>query len=182
MIIVLVGESASGKSTLADYISKHSSFTKIVTYTTRPPREGEVNGVDYNFISDAEFETLKANGFFIENAVYREWKYGTSIFGHEKFDEIVILTPAGARAFKRCKDVNDDIKIIYLFVDRRSRLIKLLERGDSIEESYRRNLTDVGMFDQFECEADLVIGNFHYKKSVEEIADEIFTYIDKQQE
>ena len=52
---------------------------------------------------------------------------------------------------------------IYLYVDRRSRLINILARGDNIDEAYRRNLSDVGQFDEVIKEVDYVIDNtaFH---------------------
>ena len=57
---------------------------------------------------------------------------------------------------------------IYIYVDRRSRLIQLLLRGDSIDESYRRNLSDVGMFDGITNEVDYVIENSNYHMTPEQ--------------
>ena len=52
MIIVLVGKTASGKTTVANELCKHHGYKRIVTYTTRPMRKNEVQDVDYHFISD----------------------------------------------------------------------------------------------------------------------------------
>jgi len=58
-MIVLVGASASGKSTLQKAMIEHSeNLKKVVTYTTRPPRKGEKNGVDYHFVSEKKFQKL----------------------------------------------------------------------------------------------------------------------------
>lgn len=75
---------------------------------------------------------------------------------------MVVLTPHGLRQLKK----NIDLKIIsfYIKVPRRDRLIKILKRGDDIEEAYRRNLSDVGQFDGIEDEVDYVINNPGYEK------------------
>lgn len=171
MIVVLVGEFGSGKSSLAErFIEMNPSFSRVVTYTTRPMREGETDGVDYHFVSYEEFENLKYTGFFLETAQYRDWWYGTPKNIVDDGDKIVVLTPAGARVLRKFAariGVLNQVKIIYLFVDRRSRLISLLNRGDDIEEAYRRSLSDVGQFDSFANEADIVLKNKGYFYSVD---------------
>lgn len=173
MILILVGESASGKSTLAGLVEKNTNFSRIVTYTTRPPRNGEKDGVDYHFINYAKFEKMIAENKFIETAAYREWMYGTAINFDENDNKIIVLTPAGARAFRKYaqnhKELGLQLFVVYLEVDRRSRLIKLLERGDDIEEAYRRSLSDVGQFDSFWREADYVLQNPSYYLSPYEL-------------
>jgi len=174
MVIILVGASASGKSTLAKEFEKQNpNFSRIVTYTTRPKRNGEIDTVDYHFISNEVFESMVKEKMFVEHADYRGWHYGTAVnFGKDE-DKIVVLTPAGARAFRRYAkthpELNLDIFIVYLQVDRRSRLIKILQRGDDLEEAYRRSLSDVGQFDSFEDEADFVINNENYKLNVADL-------------
>ena len=65
-MIILVGESASGKSTIEKILSEKYGYIKTVSYTTRPPRENEVDGVDYNFISANEYTEKFNNNFFVE--------------------------------------------------------------------------------------------------------------------
>ena len=178
MILVLVGESASGKTTLAKKFEEETDFSRVITYTTRPMREGEENGVDYFFINSEQFNKMCEEGRFIEHAEYRGWKYGTAMNFKQNENKIVVLTPAGARAMKRNWDKENQQmvrqnKIVYIDVDRRSRLIKMLERGDDIEEAYRRSLSDVGQFDAFESEADFTIHNNCYEKTVHEVLEEI---------
>ena len=73
-----------------------------------------------------------------------------------------------------------DINVVsfYINVPRRDRLIKILQRGDNIEESYRRNLSDVGQFDGIEDEVDFVLYNEGYQKSIEEMAKEVLYCLD----
>ena len=113
---------------------------------------------------------------FVEHASYRGWQYGTAINFDENDNKIIVLTPAGARAFRAYADKHPELRlelyVFYLFVDRRSRLIKLLTRGDDIEEAYRRSLSDVGQFDAFEREADYVIYNEEYLNSPDDLYEE----------
>lgn len=169
-MIVLVGESASGKSSIEKYLADHCGYNKIVSYTTRPPREGEVDGVDYHFISVEQFQFLSEQDFFAEQAVYRDWYYGVAKEDCTD-DKVVVLTPHGLRQVSKIKDIN--VISFYINVPRRDRLIKILQRGDNIEESYRRNLSDVGMFDGIWDEVDYMINNVGYNKSIAAMSKEV---------
>ncbi|WBR14221.1 Guanylate kinase [Pandoravirus kuranda] len=74
-LLVLVGPSGSGKTTLA----KALGFTPLCTTTCRAPRPGEVDGVDYHFVSDDAFERLVANGLMAEHASYAGVRYGVPV-------------------------------------------------------------------------------------------------------
>lgn len=184
MVVILVGASASGKSTLAKEFEKQNpNFSRIVTYTTRPKREGEVDTVDYHFISDEVFESMIKGDMFVEHADYRGWHYGTAVNFGKNEDKIVVLTPAGARAFRRYAqnhpELGLNIFVVYLEVDRKSRLIKMLQRDSDIDECTRRSLSDVGQFDSFEDEADCVINNDEYKIDVDLLCSMISKNIDE---
>jgi len=174
-VIALIGESGSGKSTIATVLAKKYDYQKIISYTTRPPRKNEINGIDYHFISEEKFKELKSNNFFAETGKYRNWFYGSSVYDYKKDKMIAALTPHGLRQVKRFKDLN--VISFYINIPRRDRLIKILQRGDDIEECYRRNLSDIGQFDGVADEVDYVIHNKNYIKTPEEIADEIIELI-----
>ena len=166
-MIVLVGESGSGKSSIEKYLVHNYGYKKIVTYTTRPKREGEVDGVDYHFIDRSQFRRFKLQGFFAETAEYNNWYYGTAKKDCTD-DKVVVLTPHGLRQIKKIDDIN--VVSFYINIPRRERLIKLLQRGDNIEEAYRRSLSDVGQFDGIEDEVDFVIDNYGYEKSITDMS------------
>ena len=157
-MIVIVGGSASGKSTLSrDLAAYDSEYRRVVTYTTRPKRDNEVDGVDYHFVTKERFEELRKQGFFAECNVYREWWYGTAAEDCVDNDHVIaVLTPAGLREL-----VRRGVKVmsVYLYVSRKARLIASLKRGDNVDEAYRRNLSDVGQFDAVEDEVTAVIDN-----------------------
>jgi guanylate kinase len=167
-MIVILGESGCGKTTLANYLEQNYGYKKIVTCTTRPKREHEIDGVDYKFISNDEFRELDKAGYFLETAIYNAWYYGTPKDELDDDNKIAILTPSGFRKLKYISDSR--IVSFYLCISRRCRLIKLLQRGDDIEEAYRRSLSDVGMFDGIGYEVDYVLFNDNYKYTVDELA------------
>lgn len=66
-IVILSGPSGVGKDTVLEaWIQRNSNIVRVVTYTSRNPRSGEVNGVDYNFVTRERFRELAAAGFFLE--------------------------------------------------------------------------------------------------------------------
>ena len=168
-MIILVGESASGKSTIEKILARDFGYKNTVSYTTRPPRDGEVDGVDYHFISEDEYVNKFNSGFFIETGSYNGWFYGTT---REQYhdDTVCVLTPHGLRQIKKILDDSLKIHSFYIKIPRRDRLIKILQRGDEIDEAIRRNQFDVGQYDGIEDEVDFVIDNKHYTKSPQEIS------------
>lgn len=79
-LIVLSGPSGVGKSTvIAELMSQRDNLYFSVSYTTRKPRVGEQNGVNYNFVSREEFQRMIANNELLEYAEYVENYYGTSL-------------------------------------------------------------------------------------------------------
>lgn len=175
-MVVLCGESASGKSSIEKYLVDNYGYSKVVSYTTRQPRKGEFDGLDYHFVTKDEFLELKEKGFFAEMAVYNGWYYGTAKKDCTN-DKIAVLTPHGLRQISKLNDIN--VISFYINVPRRDRLIKILQRGDNIEEAYRRSLSDVGQFDGIEDEVDFVIDNIGYEKSIMGMAEEIKIKIDR---
>ena len=79
-ILVLSGPSGAGKSTIIDAASSEiGEFYFSVSTTTRAPRDGEVEGVDYHFVSKEEFEKGIKRGDFLEYAQVHDNYYGTSL-------------------------------------------------------------------------------------------------------
>ena len=78
LVIVISGPSGSGKSTVIDALCKVDQTLKLsVSATTRDPRRGEVDGVNYHFLSKAAFEAHIQQGSFLEWAAYGDNLYGT---------------------------------------------------------------------------------------------------------
>lgn len=73
-LLIIMGKSNSGKSTIAKYLIDHYGFNNAITYTSRPKRDNEINGVDYYFVNKNIFTDKILKGDFIE---YR--KYNTLV-------------------------------------------------------------------------------------------------------
>lgn len=78
-LVVLAGPTAVGKGSVSTYIREHYPDVLLsVSATTRAPRPGEVNGVNYYFVSDEEFDRLERSGEMLETAtVHNAYRYGT---------------------------------------------------------------------------------------------------------
>jgi guanylate kinase len=111
MLIVLSGPSGVGKDSVLKLILKERKDLRLsISYTTRLPRSGEVDGVDYHFVSKQEFEKLIDNGEMLEYATYCGNYYGTRSFEIDKELEsgnsvILEIEVQGARqVIKKRKD------------------------------------------------------------------------------
>ena len=79
ILLVISSPSGAGKTTLARGLAEREHLEFSVSYTTRVPRAGERDGVDYKFVSDDEFEQMIHRGEFAEWAVVHGNRYGTAI-------------------------------------------------------------------------------------------------------
>lgn len=78
LLIVVSGPSGSGKTSVVKALCQADpALTHSISATTRPPRPGEVDGVNYHFLSSSEFEALVQQGGFLESARYGDHYYGT---------------------------------------------------------------------------------------------------------
>lgn len=77
VLVVLSGPGGVGKSTVSREVRKQSHFWVSVSATTRKPREKEIHGIDYLFLSDEEFDRGVGNGYFLEWANFAGARYGT---------------------------------------------------------------------------------------------------------
>ena len=77
ILCVVSGPSGSGKTTLCHRMVREGGCTFSISCTTRPPREGEIDGKDYHFISTGAFEDMIAAGQFLEHARVHQHLYGT---------------------------------------------------------------------------------------------------------
>jgi guanylate kinase len=110
-LIVLSGPSGTGKSTvITELFKQRSNIHFSVSYTTRAPRTGEQDGVNYNFVSREEFERMIADNELLEYAEYVNNYYGTSLkVIHDKLDAGIdvlldIVVQGAAKVRERCPE------------------------------------------------------------------------------
>lgn len=131
-IIVLVGPSGSGKTSIGDVLVKHD-IPRLTTTTTRKPRIGEVDGVDYYF---RDLEDLKREDF-VEQTVYNGKRYGLTIKEVstmlEQHNTVhVSLDQNGAEAVN--KAFPEEAFIVYVQIDEERMVRRMEKRGDSQED------------------------------------------------
>ena len=179
MIICLIGASGSGKSTLEKILSEKFGYNKIVSYTTRKPRIGEVNGKDYFFINNEKFEDMIRQDLFAEYDEYSQKRiYGTLKSDYQDGDKVVVLTPNGYRQLKKnCP--NEGIFTVLVEANLGTRVKRYIDRCgvdnfdfDDKNEIAARVERDYGMFLGLEREVDMVVDNSE-GIDIEVLADEI---------
>lgn len=170
-MIVLLGETGAGKTTLEKLICEKYHFYKIVAYTTRPTREGEENHKDYHFLPEDEFiNRLEKDNFIAHYVTDNGWHYGIDKKDCT-YDAISILTPSGLRDIKQYDDIHTIS--IYITADREERIMRAVYRGDNKLELLRRLKSDDIDFIEIVQEVDYIIRNDGYINNMLKEFDEI---------
>lgn len=179
-IIVLLGASATGKDTVAKHISEKYNIPIAISYTTRPMRSNETQGVEYYFISDDEMHEKFKNGEVIEHTSYYiqsedvSYTYANVVGEFEKGDYILtILNPHGLYQFNKSQ-YKDNLVSIMLNCDARVRLIRSLNRDENVnvKEVLDREIRDELDFIERRPKTD-------YEIDTNKPLEEVFNNIDK---
>lgn len=165
MLLVLTGPASSGKDTiLFKLLEKYPNLNRIVTTTTRPPRQGEIHGKDYNFVSKPEFEEMIGSGQMLEYVDFSGDLYGTSkdafksvLEGKDGIWRIEMSRAGRISEFFTTSFPSDDAqqligstKVIYIDVPNWDILRQRLKiRGDSPEQIERRLSQDKSDFEEY---------------------------------
>lgn len=140
--IVLSGPSGVGKGTICERLLINNKTEYSVSYTTRKPRVGEIDGVNYNFISMEEFKDKIEMGDFLEYNFYNDNYYGTSkSFVMDKLNMgINVFSEVDVHGAKNIKKIFPDSLLIYIAPPSMEELRKrLINRGtESIEKINER--------------------------------------------
>lgn len=161
-LFCLMGESGSGKTTIADELEK-LGLKVVQSYTTRPQRyEGERGHI---FVSDSEYEQFKANNDITAYSLFNGYHYFCT-FEQVNTHDIYVVDPDGIKDLKE-KSPHLDIKVIYIDVDEQTRISRMLERGDGIGQVSNRLYNDKIKFN--EKEYDFRVVNADLIQSVQDI-------------
>ncbi len=109
ILFVVSAPSGAGKTTLCDALRQTPDFIYSVSCTTRPPRAGEIEGEDYQFMAEDEFLRRVKGNEFLEHAQVHDHYYGTlraPIQAHlrEGVDVLIDIDTQGAAAIRDCDD------------------------------------------------------------------------------
>lgn len=148
-LFLLIGASGAGKTTEEDKLSNEKDFAKAVSFTTRKPRVGEVDGVDYDFITEKEYYQLLKTGGVIESVVFDGTIRGIleqSILKITERNILLVITPDGAQQViewvKSQKTSNIIPYIIYFDIPEKERVKNMQLRGDTPEMISKRLKND----------------------------------------
>ena len=161
-MLLLLGKTAAGKDSVKKELV-NLGMKPIVTYTTRPMRDGEIDGVTYNFVTNEEFSRLDFEGFFLETTSYTVangdvWYYGTPLNQLDN-DRVIIVNPDGLAAIKKLQSVCP--VAVEILADEDVIWNRLRERGDDAPEARRRINADDEDFRDVDKYIDLAIRNEH---------------------
>lgn len=150
-IIAICGKSASGKDTILKKVSEAADCKPIVSCTTRPKREEEVDDVDYHFLTLDEFTKRTMSGDMLEATIFNNWCYGTSLkeLDPDKVN-IGVFNPEGIEIL--LEDPRVHLTIYYISTSDKIRLMRALmrEKSPNVKEIIRRYATDEKDFSNFE--------------------------------
>ena len=144
-IVALIGEAGSGKDTIMQRILARYplAFNEIISCTTRPMREGEVEGVNYFYLTPEEFAGKVLNGEMLEATSFNDWFYGTSYDSlRSDCPNIGVFNPDGIRAMSGMPDL--DVTVYKITCSDKTRLLRQLNREQhpDVDEIVRRYKTD----------------------------------------
>lgn len=160
-IFCVMGKSATGKDTIYQKLLTESKLElkRIIPYTTRPIREGEVPGREYHFCTEEDVQKLENEGRIVElrayDTVYGIWKYFTVDDGNIQLDKENYLLIGTLEAYTRIRDYFGEDKVlpIYIEVEDGERLLRAIAREKEqdvpkYEEMCRRFLADAKDFSE----------------------------------
>ena len=148
--IIIIGRTCSGKDSFAKYLCEKLHLQKCLSYTTRPQRLDEVNGVDYNFVShEAMFNMCRKTNFILSDYI-GQYRY---CINSEDFckNDVVILTPSGVeKLFKIPTYKRENFNFIYLKTTREKTILRAKKRGWTLDILNNRIKSEHKQFLKFE--------------------------------
>lgn len=159
-LIVVSGPSGAGKSTLIrQALDAIPELAYSVSATTRKPREGEVNGRDYIFLTREEFEKWIEEGRFLEWAEYSGNLYGTPEYRVEEFlrSGLSVILEIELQGARKVRDKRPDAVMVFVrapsLEETRKRLMgRATEDSEAMERRMTTALTEVAAREEFDHE------------------------------
>jgi guanylate kinase len=123
-IIALIGKAGSGKDTMMHRVlERNPNLHEIVSCTTRPRREGEVEGVNYFYLTPEQFGDKVLHDEMLEATCFNDWFYGTSYESlRSDVVNIGVFNPAGIESLLGRRDVT--VHVFYVTASPKNRLLR----------------------------------------------------------
>lgn len=172
IIFCITGLSGTGKSTVCNIINNKKKLKKILQCTTRPKRENEIHGKDYNFVKEDDFAIKVAVGDITCFESYKVANGDIWMYGYMKKDLyngcIMALNP---KSIEQLKQDGYKVVSINLYIPEYIRIYRILKRKDNqgIKEIIRRSKQDKLEFKKYKF--DYKVKNRNLDKTVDSILD-----------
>ncbi len=173
-LIILSGPSGSGKTTLCQQLMKDSRVKRSVSYTTREPRAGEKDGVDYHFIKKGRFENLIKDDKLLEYAEYCGSYYGTPIEPLKEAmrkGDLFVLAIDVKGALQVMEKISETTSIFILAPDEGTLRKRLEGRVTDNTTDINKRVEEAEIELQYRDHYDYCIVNDNLEKAVNEIKD-----------
>jgi guanylate kinase len=146
--IILVGKAASGKD-YARKVLENEGYSYAVTLTSRPPRVGEVNYKDYQFVDKEDFQRKIEEGFFYEYVPFNGWYYGTGKNQMET-QNLFIMTPSGISNLKS-EDRKESFIILFdIPIEIRKERLEKRSDADTVDRRLEADERDFESFHDYD--------------------------------
>ena len=174
MLVILSGVSGAGKDTIKkELIARMENVESLPSYTDRQPRENDIPGQTYNFVTTEEFEAMIARGELYEYSAHHNHYYGTSkkLLNEKMQNGKIIVKDIEVNGTENLlKILGNDTRIVTIFlkVGKEELKRRLIERGDNIQDIEVR----LGRLEYEEDKIklyDYVIKNDDFEKTVQVI-------------
>ena len=165
MLYAIIGSSGSGKTTVGQMV--FGKENELTSFTTRPIREGEVDGVDYHFISKQEFNDLLESNSLAEYTEYAGNYYGLTLDEIEsKTKESDCYVVVDYNGYEQLTEQVEDLRSVFVYATLENVVSRLLVRGEShdfINKRLKLYEEENSLMDKVDYVID---NNFSTKKSV----------------
>ena len=174
-LFVVSAPSGTGKTTLVEaLVSRVPGLEMSCSYTSRPPRPGEQDGVDYHFVSRGEFETMRSTGELLEWAEVFGHFYGTSVLDTRELledgvDLVLVIDVKGAHQVRRLDGTAVGIFVLPPSPEILETRLRCRSDGHLSEEQVARRLTVARTEVESMAEYDYVVVNDVLETCVEEL-------------
>ncbi len=172
-LFIISAPSGAGKTSLLRALVMHDEHVRIsVSHTTRPKRPGEMDGVDYHFISEEQFQRKVEVGDFLEHASVFDYHYGTCKDDIDKklatgMDVILEIDWQGAQQVRDSRQ--DTVSIFILPPNRESLVQRLTERKQDSEEVIQRRTLEAQEEISHYAEFDYLVINDVFEHALDEL-------------
>lgn len=166
-MVVLFGKSGTGKTSIINELCKNKHIRKAVSHTSRLPRAGEIDGVDYHFCAKEEMMNLYQSGELLEIA-----EYDSNLYGLSKCEAIIsdvhIMEPSGIKNLLKRNDI--EIFPVRIECDESVRIDRLKNRyGDDEDSLYRRIHSDDELYKNLNLDCPVVFNNSDIESAVDSV-------------